>query len=71
MSAELIAKYTSLSIDEIENLKIVRIIQKATQEQAAYAVNLSLTARNWLVGDITSWSMNSMVKTVPSMATNY
>ena len=42
-------------------------VQDVLQAQAAHAVNLSLTARNWLVGYYT-WSMSSMVKTVLSMA---
>ena len=47
----------------------INFVQDALQAQAAHAVNLSLTARNWLVGYIL-WSLSREAKTVPSMGTN-
>ena len=42
-------------------------VQDVLQSQAAHAVNLALTARNWLVG---YWSLSSTVKTAPNMVRN-
>ena len=47
----------------------INLIQDALQAQAAHAVNLSLTARNWLV-DTISWNLSSMARIMPSMVTS-
>ncbi len=51
-------------------VKHISTIQSTLQAQAAHAVNLALTARNWLMGCAISWSLSKTVKTVPHTANN-